>query len=120
VFESTGEKEGTNMKTARDEITKKLVGQELSNAIFRVVMDGNVSGLRELLETYDDVTERVIDYKGSKVLHLAAFNGYVDLVKLLIQNGADVNAVDEDNWTSLHCATWRGRLGEDVLILQSC
>ena len=29
-------------------------------------------------------------------LHLAAWNGHVDVVKLLIQNGADVNAGDED------------------------
>ena len=107
------------MKSTRDETTKKLVGKELNDAIFRVVMDGNVSGLRELLETYDDVTERGIDYKGSKALHLAAFNGYVDLVKLLIQNGADVNTVDEDNWTSLHCATWRGRFDITKLLIQN-
>jgi len=36
-----------------DETTKKLVGTELNSAamLFKVVMDGNVSGLRELLET---------------------------------------------------------------------
>ena len=42
------------MKRARDETTKKLVGKELDDAIFDVVLNGNVSGLRELLETYDD------------------------------------------------------------------
>ena len=42
------------MKSARDETTKKLVGTDLNNAILRVVRYGNVSGLRELLETYDD------------------------------------------------------------------
>ena len=44
------------MKRARDETTKKLVGEELDDAIIDVVSNGNVSGLRELLETYDDVT----------------------------------------------------------------
>ena len=28
-------------------------------------------------------------------LHIAAKNGHVDVAKVLIQNGADVNAVDE-------------------------
>ena len=28
-------------------------------------------------------------------------NGHVDVVKVLIQNGADVNAVDKDKWTAL-------------------
>ena len=59
------------MKRARDETTKKLEGEELNIAIYRVVRDGNVSGLRELLETYEDVMERDIDRFGSKALHIA-------------------------------------------------
>ena len=50
---SLGDKE-TSMKSARDETPKKLEGEELNDAIYDVVEDGNVSGLRELLETYDD------------------------------------------------------------------
>jgi hypothetical protein len=42
------------MKRARDETTKKLEGEELNDAIYDVVEDGNVSGLRDLLETYDN------------------------------------------------------------------
>jgi hypothetical protein len=100
---STGDKE-TRMKSARDETTKTLVGKELNDAIKNVVWDGNVSGLRELLETYDDVTERVIDYKGSKVLHYAACYGQVDILKLLIQYGADVNAVNNFGRSVLYYA----------------
>ena len=81
--------------------TKKkwvLVGKELDDAIYEVVKDGNVSGLRELLETYDHVTERDIDFDGGKALHFAAcYDGQVDIVKLLILYGSNVNAVDEDN-----------------------
>jgi len=83
------------MKRARDETTKKLVGKALNDAIYKVVEDGNVSGLSELLETYDNITERDID-DGMKALHFAVWYGHVDLVKLLIQYGANVNAVD--NW----------------------
>ena len=94
------------MKSARDETTKKLEGAELNSAILRVVMNGNVSGLRELLETYDDVTERVIDSSiGSKALHLAAHDGRVDVAKLLIQYGANVNAVDNINESVLYYAS---------------
>ena len=78
------------------ESSKKLVGKELDDAIYKVVLDGNVSGLRELLETYDDVTERGICSNGSKALHLAAWYRHVDVAKLLIQYGAEINAVD--NW----------------------
>jgi hypothetical protein len=94
------------MKSARDETPKKLEGEELNDAIYDVVEDGNVSGLRDLLETYDDVTERDIDRFGSKALHLAAQEGRVDVAKLLIQYGANVNAVDEDNESVLYCASF--------------
>ena len=36
-------------------------------------------------------------------LHWAAEKGHVDVAKVLIQNGADVNAVDCNyKWTALH------------------
>ena len=95
------------MKSARDETTKKLEGEELNKAIYRVVRDGNVSGLRELLETYDHVTERVINRFGSKALHTAALYGHVDVAKLLIQYGANVNAVDKLNESVLYYASRR-------------
>jgi hypothetical protein len=93
------------MKRARDETTKALVGKELNGAIRKVVEDGNVSGLRELLETYDDVTERDIDRDGWKALHIAIYREHVDVAKLLIQYGANVNAVSKYNESVLYCAS---------------
>jgi hypothetical protein len=102
--------------------TKKklvLVGKELDDAIYKVVKDGNVSGLRELLETYDDVTERDIYYNGWKALHVSTWKGYVDVAKLLILNGAAVNAVDIHNKTSLHVAGQWGRVDVAKLLIQN-
>jgi hypothetical protein len=94
------------MKRVRVESSKKLVGEELDDAIFNVVEDGNVSGLRELLETYDDVTERVINRGGWKALHAAACYGHVDVAKLLIENGAELNAVNNRGWSVLCYASY--------------
>jgi len=86
---------------------ERLVGKELNDAIEKVVLNGNVSGLRELLETYDDVTERVIDsIIGWKALHLAAQEGHDDVVKILIQSGSDVNAVNNWGYSVLYCASY--------------
>jgi hypothetical protein len=89
------------MKSARDETTKKLVGKELNDAIKKVVWSDNVSGLRDLLETYDDVTEREIFYDDGKALHVAARYGCVNVTKLLIQYGANINAVANGGWSVL-------------------
>lgn len=47
----------------------------------------------------------------------AAGNGHVDVVKLLLQYGANVEAKDDDGNTALHLATGRGHLDVMKLVL---
>ena len=49
--------------------------------------------------------------------HSQLKKGHVDVAKVLIQNGADVNAVDE-KWTALHCAAQEGHVDDSELHLQ--
>uniref|UniRef100_UPI00398EF75F protein phosphatase 1 regulatory subunit 12A-like isoform X5 n=1 Tax=Pristiophorus japonicus TaxID=55135 RepID=UPI00398EF75F len=41
---------------------------------------------------------------GGTALHVAAAKGYLEVLKLLIQAGYDVNIKDNDGWTPLHAA----------------
>jgi ankyrin repeat protein len=41
-------------------------------------------------------------------LHDAARKAHVDVARVLIQNGTDVNAVDDKKCTALHEAAWYG------------
>ena len=52
-------------------------------------------------------------------LHIVAQFGYVDVAKVLIRNGADVNAVDEDNWTALHFTAYNGHVDVAQVLLQN-
>ena len=45
----------------------------------------------------------------SLLLHKAAGRGHKEIVELLIDEGADVNAKGENGWTSLHLAAGRGQ-----------
>jgi len=41
---------------------------------------------------------------GDTALHTAAYYGHTEVVKLLLNNGADIEAKDDDDWTPLHFA----------------
>ena len=57
------------------------------------------------------------DHKGT-VLHsaLEEYEGYVDILRVLVQNGADVNAKTEDNRTALCLTTSRNSSQSKFLI----
>ena len=42
------------------------------------------------------------------LLHLASRDGHEDVIKFLLANGSDVNAVDKNEWTALHLAAQSG------------
>ncbi|XP_034081762.1 protein phosphatase 1 regulatory subunit 12A isoform X6 [Gymnodraco acuticeps] len=46
---------------------------------------------------------------GGTALHVAAAKGYVEVLKLLIQTGYDVNIKDFDGWTPLHASAHWGK-----------
>ena len=50
-------------------------------------------------------------------LHFAATNGDVELVSLLLDRGAEINAATQDGWTALHFACLRGNEGLVQLLL---
>ena len=45
--------------------------------------------------------------------------GHIDVAKMLIQHGADVNAVDEDKETALHCCARGGYVDVARLLIQN-
>ena len=41
---------------------------------------------------------------GIRMLHIAAQEGRNDIIEMLLEHGADINAYDSNNWTALHFA----------------
>ena len=52
-------------------------------------------------------------------IHYAAFKGHVDVAKVLIQNGADVNAVAKNKFKGLHCAALNGHVDVAKVLIQN-
>uniref|UniRef100_A0A1A8IC44 Protein phosphatase 1 regulatory subunit n=1 Tax=Nothobranchius kuhntae TaxID=321403 RepID=A0A1A8IC44_NOTKU len=58
---------------------------------------------------------------GGTALHVAAAKGYVEVLKLLIQAGYDVNIKDNDGWTPLHAAAhWGKEEACKILVENQC
>ena len=56
-------------------------------------------------------------FVGAQPLHFATANGDVELVNLLLDRGAKINAATQDGWTVLHFACLRGDEGLVQLLL---
>ncbi|XP_048753811.2 uncharacterized protein LOC125665218 isoform X2 [Ostrea edulis] len=78
----------------------------------RAIRDKKVSEANYLLSEKPDIHYR--DKVGSQCLHYAAQEGLLDIVKLLLDEGARVNCFDHNGRSPLHNAASRGHL--DVVI----
>ena len=82
-----------------------LVITGLAGPIHDAVMNGNIDELQWQLDTGVDVNEE--SSKGLTALHYAASAGHNDIVELLIERGANVNATDSGKGgTPLDYAYW--------------
>ncbi len=72
-------------------------------------IDAEYEKNKEELLMYEDARKMNFHDKthsktGATPLHVSAAKGYSRVIKLLIQYGANVNALDHDGWTPLHAA----------------
>ena len=73
------------------------------------VRNGDVTELHRLLEELQskvDVNGYNVD--GQTALHQSCLSGNLELVKLLVQFGADARLTNRDGWSPLHLAAYRG------------
>ncbi len=60
------------------------------------------------------VNVNVFDGEGQTPLHQSVIDGNLELVKLLVQFGADVRLANRDGWNALHIATYGGH--DDIVL----
>jgi hypothetical protein len=76
-------------------------------ALFKACWNGHRDVAELLLDNGADIDARTY-YDNLTPLMQACIYGHTSTTKLLLDRGCAVNAVDDNNWTALHIACWRG------------
>ena len=60
------------------------------------------------------------DEKGSTVLHRSCLSGQLEMARLLMENGAELELRDDRGWTCLHYAAFGGHVDVVNFLINSC
>ena len=86
-------------------------------ALLKAIQKQNLAHVSELVEQGVDVNE--LDESAESAIVMAAYLGNADIVKRLLQAGADLTAVDPGmKATALHAAAYAGRSEAAKLLIE--
>ena len=91
---------------------------DLSRQFLASLFLGDNGRVRSMLDRHRQLASAV-DGRGDYPIHHAARNGDTEIVRLLIDYGADVNVVNERGHTVLYCAGGHGHLDTVHLLLHA-
>lgn len=79
-------------------------------AVFQTAEDGNLSGLKELLNMANNANVNVANRHGETAVHMASSGGHVEVVKYLHSKGANIDVLDKHNDSAIYWAARQGHL----------
>ena len=94
--------------------------QEIINTIkplHLVVQEGDLEKVKEVISRYPEQVN-IKDDSSRVPLYWAARSNHVDIVRLLVEKGSDVNARTGDGWAALHTSAYNGRLEAATTLLE--
>ena len=86
--------------------------------LYGAAKDGDVAYMKVLLDCGADICERHPKH-GFQAIHTAANSGNTEAVKLLLEQGCDVNARDNNGNTALHFAAGQGHLDVCKMLVEA-
>lgn len=86
--------------------------------LYGAARNGNIKAVKRYLADSVDINAGDTKY-GVTPLCWAAFSGHAEIIELLIESGADVNAKNRDAGTALHGAAFLGQAEAAALLIQN-
>jgi ankyrin repeat protein len=90
-----------------NDVTLRLVSNSTKNEMVRACIKGDAERVASLLNNGScnvDMRDSN-DFRAPPILHIAASNGYAEVVSLLLASGATIDAVDKYGFSALHKAS---------------
>jgi ankyrin repeat protein len=97
---------------------RALVGEASGDRLFAVVEAGDLASIKTMLATQPSLIYARDADDGREAIHLAAFHDHAELLRYLIDQGADINSKDAGGCTPLHLASRWGHTGMVRLLLE--
>ena len=95
-----------------------IYSNDINKALIDAVMDGNLKAVKSLIKKGADANT-IDSTSESTILHIASYKGYTEIAKLLIDNGANVNAEAYGYTTPLMTASQMGHLEIALLLIKN-
>ena len=100
-------------------VKSQKLGNGSKDRFFAAVRDGNVDRVGDLL-SHEIVDVDMTDEVGATALMIAAMTGHLDIVKLVLDLGAELDKQDKVNgWTPLMQATFYGHKNVSRLLIEN-
>jgi hypothetical protein len=108
-----------NQEVVPMDVVSLLIDRGARHHIFSAIAAGNLTAIRTLVEQHPEALDRRLSsvYHGQTALHFTITRGRLDILDLLIELGADLEATDQNGQTALEFAKLRGdRAAADRLL----
>ena len=86
-------------------------------SLYDAALAGDLERVTQLVEQGEDKNQ-VGGGLLETVLSIAVDNGYLDVIQYLVEQGADMEKADNEGWTPLIVASWRGHTGVTRYLLE--
>ena len=86
-------------------------------SLYDAALAGDLERVTQLVEQGEDKNQ-VGGGLLETVLSITADNAYLDVIQYLVEQGADMEKADNEGWTPLIVASWRGHTGVTRYLLE--
>ena len=111
IFFSCGKKTDETGKTKDEKTTEKKVTEKIDvEVFFKAVKDNDAAKVKEYISKDPTLVDaRTTDFLKETALGIASFDGYKEIVEILLKNGANPNVWDDMGTAPLHGAARQNR-----------